>query len=174
MKRRDRINYYLDIAEAVSGRSTCLRRNFGAIIVQNDEVIATGYNGAPRGRENCCDLGQCVRERYAIPRGQRYELCRAVHAEANAIISASRGQMIGSEIFLVCRDAKTGALCGGTEPCAMCKRTILNAGIIRVYVRDTKNSYRVIETGNGSKRTKACPGRTAIPDKRVFRARFRA
>lgn len=146
MERRDRINYYLDIAEAVSGRSTCLRRQFGAILVKNDEIISTGYNGAPRGRENCCDVGECVRERYAIPRGQRYELCRSVHAEANAIISASRGQMIGAEIFLACHDAKTGELCGGTEPCAMCKRTILNAGIVRVYVRDTKDEYRVIET----------------------------
>ena len=90
MERRDKINYYLDIAETVCERGTCLRRNFGAIIVHNDEIIATGYNGAPRGLENCCDMGVCTREKLNVPKGQRYELCRSVHAEANCIISASR------------------------------------------------------------------------------------
>ena len=90
MERRDKINYYLDLAEMVSQRSTCLRRHFGAVIVQNDEVISTGYNGAPRGRKNCTDLNCCVRQQLNVPRGERYELCRSVHAEANAISSASR------------------------------------------------------------------------------------
>ena len=89
MERRDKINYYLDIAETVSKRSTCLRRIYGAVIVKNDEIISTGYVGAPRGRKNCSDLNYCLREKMAIPRGERYELCRSVHAEANAIISAS-------------------------------------------------------------------------------------
>ncbi len=95
-KRTDKQNYYLDIADAVLERSTCLRRKYGAIIVRNDEIISTGYNGAPRGRKNCSDLGGCMREKLGIPSGQRYELCRSVHAEANAIISAPRRDMIGN------------------------------------------------------------------------------
>lgn len=95
MGRIDKENYYLDIADTVSERSTCLRRCYGAIIVQNDEIIATGYNGAPRGRKNCADLGRCTREELKIPSGQRYELCRSVHAEANCIISASRQRNAG-------------------------------------------------------------------------------
>ena len=143
--RRDKVNYYLDIAEAVLGRGTCLRRNFGAIIVKNDEIISTGYVGAPRGRKNCSDMGVCRREELNIPRGERYELCRSVHAEANAIISASRNAMIGSVLFLACRDAKTGELVAGTTPCSMCKRMIINAGIEKVYVRDTKEDYRELQ-----------------------------
>ena len=84
MERKNKKNYYLDIAEATISRSTCLRRQYGAIIVKNDEIISTGYNGAPRGRKNCCDLGSCKREAMQVPRGERYELCRSVHAEANA------------------------------------------------------------------------------------------
>ncbi len=95
MERIVKENYYLDIAETVLERSTCLRRQYGAIIVRNDEIVATGYNGAPRGRKNCSDLGYCVREQMRVPRGERYELCRSVHAEANAIISASRNECIG-------------------------------------------------------------------------------
>ena len=110
MERRDKTNYYLDIAEAVSERSTCLRRKFGAIVVKNDEIISTGYNGAPRGRQNCSDLDFCYRERMGVPRGQRYELCRSVHAEANAIISASRADLLGATLYLACHDAKTDKL----------------------------------------------------------------
>ncbi len=101
MNRRDKINYYLDIAETVAERGTCLRRNFGAIIVNNDEIVSTGYTGAPRRRKNCIDMGTCLRQQLNIPRGTRYELCRSVHAEANAIISASRRNMIGSTLYLV-------------------------------------------------------------------------
>ncbi len=144
MERRDKINYYLDIAEVVCERSTCIRRQFGAIIVNHDEIISTGYNGAPRGRKNCCDVG-CVREKLAIPRGERYELCRAVHAEANAIISASRSKIMGATIYLACHDAKTGQLVGNIEPCSMCKRLILNAGISKVIARENNNEYRIID-----------------------------
>ena len=108
--RTNKQNYYLDIADAVLERSTCLRRKYGAIIVRNDEIISTGYNGAPRGRRNCSDLGGCMREKLGIPSGERYELCRSVHAEANAIISASRRDMIGATIYLVGRSAKTNEL----------------------------------------------------------------
>lgn len=99
--RRDKINYYLDICEQVLERGTCLRRNFGAIIVNNDEIVSTGYVGAPRGRKNCCDLKYCTREKLKVPRGERYELCRSVHAEQNAIISARRRDMIGVTLYLV-------------------------------------------------------------------------
>ncbi len=143
MGRVDKTNYYLDIAQTVAERGTCLRRNFGAIIVKNDSIIATGYNGAPRGRVNCSDLGSCTRERLNVPRGQRYELCRSVHAEANCIISASRSDTIGAQLYLACLDAKTGELCGEVEPCSMCKRLIINAGIERVIVRESADEYRV-------------------------------
>jgi len=97
--RRDKFNYYLDIAETAISRGTCLRRNFGAIIVKNDQIISTGYTGAPRGRKNCCDCGECIREKLNLRRGERYELCRSVHAEANCIISAARNDMIGSTLL---------------------------------------------------------------------------
>lgn len=144
MNRRDKINYYLDIAETVLERGTCLRRKFGAIIVKNDEIVSTGYVGAPRGRANCVDLGYCTREQLNVPKGQRYELCRSVHAEANAIISASRKDMIGATIYLACHDAKTNELYGEVEPCSMCKRLIINAGIETVVVRVTKDEYKII------------------------------
>ena len=141
--RRDKLNYYLDIAETVLARGTCLRRNFGAIIVKNDQIISTGYVGAPRGRKNCCDLGYCTREKLQIPRGERYELCRSVHAEANAIISASRMDMIGSTLYLVGKEVSTGEYVKGANPCAMCKRMIINAGIDTVVIRDDKDNFRV-------------------------------
>lgn len=144
MERRDKINYYLDLAEVVSKRSTCLRRAYGAVIVKNDEVIATGYVGAPRGRQNCSDLGRCIREELNIPRGERYELCRSVHAEANAIISASRQDMIGSSLFLAGVDVRTGEYVQNGNSCSMCKRQIINSGIRKVFIRDTKDEYRVI------------------------------
>lgn len=143
MTRVDKINYYLDIAQTVAERGTCLRRNFGAIIVHNDEIIATGYNGAPRGRINCSDSGVCTREKLNVPRGQRYELCRSIHAEANCIISAPRYEMIGSTLFLACLDAATGSLDGGVEPCSMCKRMIINAGIEQVIVRTSPKEYKI-------------------------------
>jgi len=143
MERKDKINYYLDIADSVLLRSTCLRRRYGAIIVSNDEIIATGYNGAPRGRKNCIDVQYCAREALQIPSGQRYELCRSVHAEANAIISASRSNMIGSTLYLSGRDAKTGDYLNDTTPCTMCRRLIINAGIHRVVCRIGENEYTV-------------------------------
>ena len=143
-ERRDKVNYYLDIAQSVQERGTCLRRNFGAIIVNNDEIVSTGYTGAPRGRQNCSDLGFCTREKLNIPRGQRYELCRSVHAEANAIISAPRSQMIGATLYLVGTDYKTKELVPDASSCAMCKRTIINAGISTVVIRNTPDEYTVI------------------------------
>ncbi len=148
MERVDKHNYYLDIAQTVTERGTCLRRNFGAIIVKNDEIVATGYTGAPRGRKNCSDLGFCMREKLNIPRGERYELCRSVHAEANCIISASRRDTLGGTLYLVGRDAKTGELVENASSCAMCKRMIINAGIDKVVVRNTPTEFTVVEVSH--------------------------
>jgi len=145
MKRRDKHNYYLDIAQTVLERGTCLRRNYGAIIVKNDEIIATGYTGAPRYRRNCLDLGVCRREQLHIPRGERYELCRSVHAEANCIISASRNNMIGSTMYLAGTDAKTGEIISDANSCEMCQRLIINTGIDKLVIRNTNNEYTVLE-----------------------------
>ena len=144
MGRISKENYYLDIAETVLERSTCLRRVYGAIIVNNDEIISTGYNGAPRGRVNCSELGYCTREAMKVPRGERYELCRSVHAEANAIISAARRDIVGGTLYLVGRDARTGELLGDATSCSMCRRLIINAGIDRVVIRNTQREYSVV------------------------------
>ena len=144
MTRRDKKNYYLDIAQTVAERGTCLRRNYGAIIVHNDEIISTGYVGAPRGRKNCNDLGVCIRSELKIPRGERYEMCRSVHAEANAIISASRRDMIGASLYLVGLEAASGELVPNSCCCSMCKRMVINSGIKEVIIRDTPDDYRTI------------------------------
>jgi dCMP deaminase len=158
MKRRDKVNYYLDLAEVVSNRSTCLRKKYGAVIVKNDEVISTGYVGAPRGRINCCDIGRCIREEMNVPRGERYELCRSVHAEANAIISASRNEMIGSSMYLTGIEVKSGEYVQNACCCSMCKRMIINAGIDKVYIRDTKDEYRCIEVSEWIKNDESLLG----------------
>lgn len=144
MDRTGKINYYLDIAETILERGTCLRRNYGAIIVKNDEIISTGYTGAPRGRVNCSDVGHCTRQQLNVPRGERYELCRSVHAEANAIISASRRDMIGAVLYLVGKEVETGELDRNAQSCSMCKRLIINAGIERVITRVDKDTYKVV------------------------------
>ncbi len=142
--RTNKQNYYLDIADSVLNRATCLRRKYGAIIVRNDEIISTGYNGAPRGRRNCSDMGICTRESLHIPSGERYELCRSVHAEANAIISASRRDMIGATLYLVGRNAQTNELLPDAMSCLMCKRLVINAGIDRVVIRTSPTEYKTI------------------------------
>lgn len=144
IERVSKENYYLDIAQTVAERSTCIRRKFGAIIVKDDNIIATGYNGAPRGRQNCSEMGHCTRDKLGIPRGERYELCRAVHAEMNAVISAARADMLGATLYMVCVDPTEGCAMPGTSSCMMCKRVLINAGIARVVVRDTPKTYRVI------------------------------
>ena len=144
MARISKENYYLDIAETVLERATCLRRVYGAIIVKNDEIISTGYKGAPRGRANCVDMGYCTRELMKIPRGERYELCRSIHAEANAIISASRRDMVGGTIYLVGRDARTGELLGDATSCMMCRRMVINAGLEKVVIRRTDTEFETV------------------------------
>lgn len=145
MDRRDKMNYYLDIAETVSQRSTCLRRIYGAVIVKNDEIISTGYVGAPRGRANCTDINYCIREKLAVPRGERYELCRSVHAEMNAIISAPREKMLGATLYLVGFEMPDKTYITKANSCSMCKRTVINAGIATVVIRDDRDHYRVID-----------------------------
>lgn len=131
MKRKSKDRYYMDIAKAVSQRGTCLRRNYGAVIVKNDEIISTGYTGAPRGEDNCNELGTCDREKLMIPSGEKYEMCKSVHAEMNAIISASRKDMIGSTLYLYGSDAKTGEDITAV-PCSICARLINNSGIEKI------------------------------------------
>ena len=144
MSRIDKENYYLDIAETVLERSTCLRRRYGAIIVKNDEIVSTGYNGAPRGRKNCMDLGYCTRDAMNIPSGERYELCRSVHAEMNAIISAARRETLGATLYLAGRESSGGALLEHATSCSMCRRHIINAGIERVIIRTGEVDYQTV------------------------------
>ena len=144
-QRMSKDKYYLNIADAVLDRSTCLRRKYGAIIVKNDEILSTGYNGAPRGRVNCSELGYCNREQLNIPSGQRYELCRSVHAEANAIISAARRDMVGGTLYLVGRNAQTGELLHDATSCAMCRRLVINAGLSKVVIRNTETEFSTVD-----------------------------
>ncbi len=128
--------YYLNIAREVCRRGTCLRRQYGAVIVKDDQIVSTGYAGAPRGVANCSDLGVCLREELDIPAGQRYELCRSVHAEMNAIIHASRAQTLDSVMYLAGIEVATGQPTANPQPCLLCRRVIINAGIRQVVVRN--------------------------------------
>lgn len=148
MERVSKHNYYLDIAQTVAERCTCIRRKFGAIIVKNDVIISTGYNGAPRGRKNCNEIGYCMREKLEIPRGERYELCRSVHAEANAIIAASRENMLGATLYMTCVEPLNDKVVSGMNSCMMCKRQIINSGIQTVIIRDTESEYRIIDVND--------------------------
>lgn len=148
--RIDKQNYYLDMAEAALNRGTCLRRNYGAIIVKDDSIVSTGYTGAPRGRKNCCDIGFCRREKENISSGQRYELCRSVHAEQNAVIAAGREKAIGGTMYLVGIEGPTPHTATDkiynphTDSCLMCKRVIINAGIEKIVMRTSATEYKVV------------------------------
>lgn len=121
--------YFLDIAEKVAARSTCLRRQYGAVIVKNDVIVSTGYNGSPRGSVNCCDSGECYREANGVPHGERYELCQAIHAEENAIMNANPIDRVGATLYLV--GLENGKRIEA-HPCQMCEKRIRNAQIRRV------------------------------------------
>lgn len=127
-------DYYLGIAKQVAARGTCIRRNYGAVIVNNDVIVATGYTGAPRGAINCCEVNECLREIENIPSGQNYEKCRSVHAEANAIMNAGRERCLGASLYIAGFDYRTGEEVGVAEPCFMCQRLIINAGIKEVII----------------------------------------
>ena len=125
----DRISwdeYFMQMAELTAKRSTCLRRQVGAVIVKDKHIIATGYNGAPKGLKHCAQLGGCLREKLHVPSGERHELCRALHAEQNAIIQAATlGQSIeGGTIYVT------------HHPCSICAKMILNAGLERIVIRE--------------------------------------
>lgn len=143
-KRIDKINYYLDIAETVASRSTCLRKKYGTVIVNHDQIISTGYNGAPRGRKNCSDIGYCVKKKL-LPNERHggYDACRSVHSEQNAIISASREEMIGSTLYLVGYRTIEHDYENGAAPCLLCRKLIINAGIEKVYVRVNKSEFKL-------------------------------
>ncbi len=125
MNRPSWDEYFMQMAELTAQRSTCLRRQVGAIIVKEKHIIATGYNGAPKGLPHCEELGGCLREKLEIPSGERHELCRALHAEQNAIIQAATlGQSIeGATIYIT------------HQPCIICAKMIINAGISRIVIR---------------------------------------
>lgn len=143
--RRDKVNYYLDIAEAVASRSTCLRKKYGSVIVNHDEIVSTGYNGAPRGRENCMDLGRCVKkEIFPDVRHGGFDACRAVHSEQNALISASRKEMLGGTLYLVGYRTEGHEYEIGANSCLLCRKMIINAGIKEVVVRIDKNNYKTV------------------------------
>lgn len=158
MSRVDKHTYYLNIAEQVAARGTCIRRNFGAVIVKNDEIISTGYTGAPRGRENCCEIGKCIRNEMNIAPGQRYEICRSVHAEMNAIISASRSEMMGATLYLSGRDMSTGELLDEPMPCTICERLILNAGISKIISKSKEKGIKIIDVDDLIKNDKSLDG----------------
>ena len=141
MERVSKDNYYISIAKQVSMRGTCLRRNYGAIIVKNDEIISSGYTGSPRGCDNCSDIGFCLREKLNIKGKERYELCKSVHAEMNAIISASRKDMIGATLYLAGFD-NNGNL-HNANCCDMCKKMIINAGISDIKCCQEDGSIKV-------------------------------
>ena len=144
-KRIDKINYYLNIAKTVAERSTCLRKKAGAVIVNNDEIISTGYNGAPRGRINCIELGYCTKKKkFPDVRHGGYDACRSVHAEQNALISASRKDMMGGTLYLVLYRPETGEYDLGSNSCQMCRKMIINSGLEKVIVRTSENEYQEI------------------------------
>lgn len=145
-KRVDKINYYLNIAKAVADRSTCLRKKSGAVVVNKDEIISTGYSGAPRGRENCIDLGYCCKKKYFPDvRHAGYDACRSVHAEQNALISASRKNMLGATLYLVQYRTDTGKYEENAGCCQMCRKMIINSGIEQVVVRINDTEYQKID-----------------------------
>lgn len=144
MEKFNKHNYYLDVAEVIAKNKRCIRRNYGAIIVKNDQILATGYNGAPRQSMNCTDIKKCKRQQLNLKSGSNYELCRSVHAEQNCIINASRDEMMGSTLYLVGKEYKTDEYIRNIDCCSICKRMIINAGISLVIVRDDKNNFRIL------------------------------
>lgn len=147
-ERPSKIDYYLNIAKTVASRSTCLRRKYGAIIVKDDSIISTGYNGSPRGTKNCIDLNECRREKLNIPRGQCYEMCRGVHAEQNCIINAKRSDMIGSMLYLYGINSDDNSLIENLDSCQLCKKLIINSGIEKVIVPRKNNKFEIINVKN--------------------------
>lgn len=133
-QRVSKVDTYLNCAEVFAYRSTCLKRKYGAVVVKDDVVISTGYNGAPRGVENCCDIGKCPRMDRNMHQGEGYGICRAIHAEANALLNCSRQQTMGADLYLVSVNPCDNSI-HEAKPCPLCARTIIQAGIRNVYLR---------------------------------------
>jgi len=155
MKKRKKLRpdwdeYFINIAKAVSTRATCLRRKYGAVITKDNIIVSTGYNGAPSGMKDCLDVGRCSRKELQIPHGERYELCHSVHAEANAIIRASVDELQGATIYISGSAAERSEC--NAEPCMMCKRMILNAGIAKVVYSDGNKGFFVLDPGKWLKK----------------------
>lgn len=140
--RPDWDEYFLEIARVISKRSTCLRRLYGALIVRDRVIISTGFNGSARGEANCVDTGKCVRQELNVPKGERYELCVAVHAEQNAIINGDPMMMKGASIYIAGLNAD-GSYASG-EPCLMCRRMIKNAMIAEVKFVDSTGKIKAL------------------------------
>lgn len=134
--------YYIGIAEAVSKRSTCLRRNYGAVLVKDDVIIATGYNGSARGEVNCCDTGYCARDAINAPHNSGYTSdCPAIHAEENCLLNVDRQKAIGSTLYLWGWDCKKKEEISLPEPCVMCKRLIITCGVARIVSKSTHGYF---------------------------------
>ena len=133
-ERNSKVDTYLNCAEVFAYRSTCLKRKYGAVIVKDDVVISTGYNGAPRGFENCCDIGSCPRMDRNMHQGEGYGICRAIHAEQNALLNCSRQQTLDADLYLVGINPKDNSI-HKAKPCPLCARSIIQAGIRNVYLR---------------------------------------
>lgn len=146
-ERPDWDNYFINIAQTVAERSTCLRRRYGAVIVKDRVIISTGYNGACRGEPNCIDVGVCRREVLGVPKGQRYELCVAVHAEQNAIINGDPDKMAGGAIYIAGFNVSDGSLAKG-DPCMLCRRMIKNARIDEVVCMNPDGSISRVKAKN--------------------------
>lgn len=138
-KRISKIDTYLNVAETFAYRSTCLKRKYGAVIVKNDVVISTGYNGSPRGFDNCCDKGECERIALDMHQGEGYGLCKAVHAEQNALLNCSRELTVGADIYLAGINADDNSVYSA-RPCPICARLIIQAGIDNVIMRTGENA----------------------------------
>lgn len=143
--RVSKIDTYLNCAEVFAYRSTCLKRKYGAVIVKDDVVISTGYNGSPRGFENCCEIGSCPRMERNMHQGEGYGICRAVHAEMNALLNCSRQQTMNADLYLVGVNPQDNTI-HRAKPCPLCARAIIQAGIRNVFLRcgDGEGDYKMI------------------------------
>lgn len=141
--------YYLGIAREVARRSTCFRRSIGAIIVRDDQIISTGYVGAPRKTKDSTEHGFCLRDNLGIPHGQRYELCRSVHAEQNVIINAARAgvSLLGGDMYIFGRRAGANESINAF-PCFICKKMIINAGLKRVICSTADNTFKIFKVAD--------------------------
>jgi len=145
-QRISKNQYYLNIAKEVSRRSTCFRRSIGAIIIRDDQIISTGYAGAPRKTKDSFEHGSCLRDKLKIPHGQRYELCRSVHAEQNAIINAARAgvSLLGGDMYIYGSKYKNNEPIDAF-PCFICKKMIINAGLKKVICSTSDGGMKIFE-----------------------------